>query len=50
MPVKKTILPEYANIVLGLGTSVVTYLVNILPNVRDSNYHIVMDNFFTSPE
>ena len=37
-------LKKYADIDLGLGASVVAHLVNILHNVGDSNYHIVMDN------
>ena len=41
---------EYADIDLELGGSGAAHLVNTLPNVGDSNYHIVMDNFFTSPE
>lgn len=47
---KDTTLQGYADIGLGLGASVVAHLVNGLPEVLDSNYHIVMDNFFTSPE
>ena len=47
---KDTILGEYADIGLGLGASVVAHLVNELPKVPNSNYHVVMDNFFTSPE
>ncbi|CAB4061880.1 unnamed protein product [Lepeophtheirus salmonis] len=34
---------------IGLGGSVIMNLVSKLPKVPDSNYHIVMDNFFTSP-
>ena len=41
---KDTILQEYAGIDLGLVVSVKAHLVG------DSNYHIIMDNFFTSPE
>ena len=47
---KDTILQEYADSALGLSASVEAYLVNTLPNVGNSNYHIVMANFFTSPE
>ena len=47
---KDTIPQEHADIGLGLGASVVAPLVNTLPNVGDSNYRIVIDNFFTSPE
>ena len=47
---KDTILQEYVDIGLGLGTSAIAYLVNTSPNVGDSNYHVIMDNFFTSPE
>ncbi|XP_040567960.1 piggyBac transposable element-derived protein 3-like [Lepeophtheirus salmonis] len=34
---------------IGLGGSVIMNLVSKLPKVPDSNYHIVMNNFFTSP-
>ncbi|CAB4067830.1 unnamed protein product [Lepeophtheirus salmonis] len=34
---------------IDLGGSVIMNLVSKLPKVPDSNYHIVMDNFFTSP-
>ena len=34
---------------IGLGGSVVMTLVSMLPIVPNSNYHVVMDNFFTSP-
>ena len=34
---------------IGLGGSVVMTLMSKLPTVPDSNYHVVMDNFFTSP-
>nr|XP_040567976.1 uncharacterized protein LOC121117599 [Lepeophtheirus salmonis] len=34
---------------IGLGGSVIINLVSKLPKVPDSNYHIVMYNFFTSP-
>ena len=47
---KDTILQEYADIALGLGASVVAHLANTLPNVGDSNYHTVMENFFLSHE
>ena len=47
---KDTILKEYADIGLGLGTSFIAHLVNTLSNVGDSNYHILMNNFCTSPE
>ena len=43
-------LKKYADIDLGLGASVVAHLVSSLPNVCDSNYHTIMDNFFTSHE
>ncbi|CAB4061789.1 unnamed protein product [Lepeophtheirus salmonis] len=33
---------------IDLGGSVIMNLVSKLPKVPDSNYHIVMDNFFTS--
>ena len=47
---KDTILQEHVDIGLGLSASVIAHLVNTLPNFDDSNYHIVMDNFFKSPE
>ena len=34
---------------IGLGDSVVMTLMLKLPAVPNSNYHVVMDNFFTSP-
>ena len=34
---------------IGLGGSVVTTLMSKLPTVPNWNYHVVMDNFFTSP-
>ena len=34
---------------IGLGGSVVMTLMSKLPPVPNSNYHVVMDNFFTSP-
>ena len=34
---------------IGLGGSVVMTLISKLPTVPNSNYHVVMDNFFTSP-
>ena len=34
---------------LGLGGSVVSTLAEKLPSQVGSNYHIIMDNFFTSP-
>ena len=46
---KDTILQEYTDIGLGLGASVVANLAGSLPEVN-SHYHIVMDNFFTSPK
>ena len=46
---KDSTLQEYENIGLGLGTSVVANLVSKLPLMQSSNYHIVMDNYFTSP-
>ena len=47
---KDTILQEYTDIGLGLGASVVAHLAESLPEVTNSNYHVVMDNFFTSPK
>ena len=46
---KDSILQEYGNIGLGLGTSVVANLVSKLPVMQASNYHIVVDNDFTTP-
>jgi Transposase IS4 len=34
---------------MGLGGSVVTNLINDLPELDGSHYHIVFDNLFTSP-
>ena len=34
---------------LGLGGSVVMSLVSKFPSIPKSSYHVVMDNFFTSP-
>ena len=42
-------LNEYMDADLGLGGLVVAFLTQVLPKVKDSNYHIVTDNFFTSP-
>ena len=47
---KDTILQEYTDIGLGLGASVVAHLAESLPEVENSNYNVVMDNFFTSPK
>ena len=49
-PKHTTLWKSMLTLTLGLGASVVAHLVNSLPNVCDSNYHIVMDNFFTSHE
>ena len=46
---KDSILQDYQNIGLGLGPSVYADLVSKLPVMQTSNYHIVMDNYFTSP-
>ena len=48
---KDTQLSEYGDIGLGLGAAVVATLVQSLPPQEESgsNYHVVMDNFFTSP-
>ena len=46
---KHLILEEYENIGLDFGASVVANLVQKLPMMQTSNYHIVMDNIFTSP-
>ena len=42
------ILQECADILLGLAASVVGHLVNTLPNVGDSNYPRVMDEFWVT--
>ena len=34
---------------LGLGCSVIMLLVSKFPSLPKSSYHVVMDNFFTSP-
>lgn len=47
---KDTILQEYNDIGLGLGASVVAHLTESLPEVINSHYHVVTDNFFTSPK
>ena len=39
---------EYGDIGLGLGAAVVAHLLKMLPPHPGSNYHAVMDNFFTS--
>ena len=36
--------------VLGLGGSMVIGLVSKLPQFPNQNYHIIFDNFFTSPQ
>ena len=46
---KDSILQEYENIEPGLGVSVVTNFVSKFPVMQISNYHIVMDNYFTRP-
>ena len=46
---KHSILQEYEDIGLGLGTSVVAILVTKPPVMQASSYHIVMDNYFTIP-
>ena len=45
-----TILLEYTDIGLGFRASVVAHLAGSLPVIKNSHYHIVMDNFFTSPK
>ena len=45
---KDTIPQEYTDIGLGLGASLVAHLAERLSEVENSNYHVVMDNFFTS--
>jgi len=49
---KDSQLNEYGDIGLGLGGSVVARLVETLPSQKESgsNYHVVMDNFFTAPK
>ena len=46
---KDSILHEYENLGLDLGASVVTNLVCKLSVIQTSNYHVAMDNYFTSP-
>ena len=46
---KDSILQENENIGLGLRASVVANLVSKPPLMQTSKYHIVMDNYFTSP-
>ena len=45
---KDLILQGYENIGLGLGASAVASLVSKLSAMQASNYHIAMDNYFTS--
>ena len=40
---------EYGDVGIGLGGAVVSCLADQLPAVQQSHYHIVTDNFFTSP-
>ena len=42
-------LNEYMDVWLGLEGAVVASLTQLLPEIEDSNYHIVTDNFLTSP-
>ena len=49
-PGKDSILQQYENIGLGLGASVVANLDSKLHVMQTSNYHIVMHNYFTSPD
>ena len=42
-------LNKYMDVGLGLGGAVVASLTQALPKIAHSNYHIVIDNFFTSP-
>ena len=46
---KDLFLHEYENIRLVLGASVLANLVSKLPVIQTFNYHIAMDNYFTSP-
>ena len=46
---KDSIQQEYENTGLGLGASVIANLICKLPVMQTSNYHIAMDNYFTSP-
>ena len=45
---KDAILQKYENIGLGLDASAVANLVSKLPVTQSSDYHIIMDNYFTS--
>ena len=47
---KDSVLQGYEIIGLGPGASVVANLVSKLPVMQTSNYHIVIDNYFTSPD
>ena len=48
---KVTQLNEYGDIGLGVSGTVVAHLLKCLPSQQDNGsiYHVVMDNFFTSP-
>ena len=48
---KDTQLDEYGDIGLGVGRIVIAHLLKCLPSQQDNGsiYHVVMDNFFTSP-
>ena len=46
---KDSIMQGYENIWLSLGASVVANLISKPPAMQISNYHIVMDNYFTIP-
>ena len=47
-PCKDSIIQGFENIGLGLGASAVASLVSKLSAMQTSNYHIAMDNCFTS--
>ena len=42
-------LNECMDVGLDPGGAVVASLTQVLPKIADSNYHVVTDNFFTSP-
>ena len=48
---KDTQLDIYGDIGLGVGGAAVAYLLKCIPSQQDNGsiYHVVMDNFFTSP-
>ena len=41
---------QFTDIDLGLGEYMVAHLAENFPEVENSNYYVMMDNFFTSPK